>query len=132
MTSLCPGHGLDSRDLDFLSFLHQGTQGAAADQQQIVEGRARDATLLADFPSDFDGCHEVDDRHEVGNTASTARLTDGLRVLAESVARDEVGDNTQAKVVEATEESMLPVTRHFVSSFTLSFEVEGQEDIVLS
>lgn len=103
---------MGARRLDLLCFLYKGTQRAAADHQQIVEGGARDAPLLPDLAADLEGGDDVGDGDDVGYPAGDAGLADGLGVLAELVARQEVTDDAQADVVEAPEGPVLPFSRH--------------------
>lgn len=76
-----------------MCLLHQRTQRAAADHEQVVEGAARDALLLPDLAADLQRRDDVGDGDDVGDTARQARLPDCLSVLAERVTRHEVGDD---------------------------------------
>lgn len=132
--SLLPCHGyLTRRSLHFLGLLHECTQRAKTDHQQIVEGGARYAFLLSNLAPDFERREDVDDGADVGETASEATFADGLGILAKLVARDKVGDNAQPQIVEAAEKSVLPVSRHFFFFFGKRFtaKTSRKENVAL-
>ena len=82
-------------------------------QQEVVDAGALDSSLLPDLASDVCRGPAVEKRDEVGQRAHDAALSYVFSVLAESVAGDEPCDEARGKIVEATEEAILPVSRHF-------------------
>ena len=109
---LLPGYGLRTRNLHLLRLLHQCAQCAAADEQQIVDRGARDSALFPDLAADLQSSKYVHNGHDVSDATGHAALSNSLGVLPEGVAWYEVGDDAQPEVVEAAEESVLPVCRH--------------------
>lgn len=99
--------------MHLLRFLYQCTQRAETDHQQIVDGGPRYALLLSDLASDLQRREDVDDGADVGEAASEATFPDGFGILAKLVARHEVRNNAQPEIVEAAEQSVLPLSRHF-------------------
>lgn len=87
---------------------------AEEDHEQILAAASRDARALTDLPAHAEQGGDVEQRHEVHEPAETARLAHRLGVLAEGVARHEIGDDAQPHVVETAEDSVLP--RHGDSS----------------
>ena len=49
-------------------------------------------------------------------TTAAAALSHRLGVLAKRVTWDDVGDNTDPKIIKTTEQTIAPVPGHFVSS----------------
>lgn len=74
---------------------------AADNGEEIRNATALDVSRRPHFSSNLDESDYVKDGHEVGQGTEKARVAHCLRVLAEGVARDEVGDQAQADVVEA-------------------------------
>lgn len=81
--------------------------------QEVVDAGALDPSLLPDLASDVCRRPAVENRDEVGQRAHDAALSDILGVLAKSVAGGEPCDDARSKIVEATEEAILPGPRHF-------------------
>ena len=104
---LFPRHTVPTWPLHLLPFLDQRAAMAEKHGEKVSASPALYVPALTDFPTDADVRHKVQDRHEVGETAEDARLPDSLSVLPHRVAWHEVGDNADAEVVKATEETVL-------------------------
>lgn len=113
--------------LNLLGLLHKRAQRAETDHQQIVDGGPRYALLLPDLSSDFQRREDVDDGADVGEATGEATFPDGLRILAELVARHEVRDDAQPEIVEAAEKSVLPVARHVGGNGGSSGELDDRK-----
>ena len=107
--SLVPqnGHALAGH-LDLLGLLHESAEMAEQDHQQVLATPARYPRILADFPAHGEKRHDVDQRYEVEQAAEEAGFSDSLGVLAERVARNEVGDDAETHVVETTADAVSP------------------------
>jgi hypothetical protein len=107
---LCPCNALSSWRLDLLRLLYEGTQWTTHNREKVPNAAAVDAPGFPDLPAHRDQGNDLKDGHEVGHATENARLADCLRVLAEGVARDKVGDQAQATVVEAAAETVLELS----------------------
>ena len=94
--------------LHLLSLLHERAEVAEEDHQQVLAAPARYPRTLADFPAHAEQRHDVGQRDEVDQAAEEAGVPYGLRVLAERVARHEVGNDAQAQVVETAADAVFP------------------------
>lgn len=108
LSQYCHGAGV----LNLLGFLDQSAEVAEQDHQQVLAAASRDAGRLADASTYADQRDDVDHRDEVEETADAARLADSLSALAEGVARNEVSDDAESHVVEASTGAVFPASRH--------------------
>lgn len=106
-TVLTSGHLLSSRRLHLLGLLNQCAQTTEGDGAEVADTAAWYVPGVSDLASHLQECYHVGYWHEEDGATEEARFAHCLRVLAEGVARDEVGDQTQADVVEATKETVL-------------------------
>lgn len=94
--------------LDLLGLLHESAEMAAQDHQQVLANPARYLRSRADFPAHFEQRKDVDQRYKVEQAVEEAGFSDSLGVLAERVARNEVGDDAETHVVETTADAVSP------------------------
>ena len=80
---------------------------------------AVDSPLLTDLAADVDASPQVQEGDELGNGAEKAAVTHRLSVLPEHVERNEVGEDACGAVIEATEDSVTPLARHFLDIFLM-------------
>ena len=130
LTSL-PGHTLRFDLLHFLGFLHERAEGAEEPHDAVPGKAALDALAVPDLAAVEGPQDLVDPGHQEGQATQQAVLSHRLRVPSELVARDEVGNDAQAAVVETAAQSVLPLVRHGWSSVLVGFVLFLRVEIAL-
>lgn len=93
-----------------MRLLTQRARSAEPIDAKVADDRTIDVALSAHLATDDGAADEVGDRTQTQQTVQYARLTDRLGHLTCRVARDEVGQNANATIVKATEETVLELT----------------------
>lgn len=96
-----------------LTFLAQRTQPAKHMDAEVAERRPVNLPSLSHLAADAASTEHADARaEEQKQSVHTARFADFLGNFTGRVARNEVGDDAQAAVVEAAAETVLKFTGH--------------------
>ena len=106
---------------DFLCLLYKSTTRTEPHLAHVPNEWPRDLPRLSDFTSDWRHCKEVNYRNKRGRRTQEAGIPHRLGRLAECVAREKVGHDTQAEVVEAAEQTMLELLLSSQSSRLLGW-----------
>jgi len=122
-----PGHGLHARHvLRLLSHLNDGAQRAAEVSDDVAHQRTLDSSILSQLLSVQSAEDDERKSEERSQSAHKATLTESLGVFAEGVTRDDVRDDADAAVVEATAKSVFPFRHLYVSDSGASREEENE------
>ncbi|GFR89717.1 hypothetical protein ElyMa_006131900 [Elysia marginata] len=136
--SLRSRHADSAWTLHLLRLLHQRARIAEYNSEQVSAATTLDVPTLSDLATHAHQSDQVQYGHEVSQATQKTVLAHRLGVLAKRVARHKVGDEAQAKVVEAAEETMLEFTHcvgrsRFVQLLVTDLHVQKtKEDIVNS
>jgi len=84
-------------------------------QQTICQEPTVDVLAFSYLSSDTGSGDRIRYGYELNKTAAATTLANRLGVLADRVAGNEVGDDTEAAIVKTTAQSVLPWLRHVVS-----------------
>jgi len=123
-----PGHGLYARHiLRLLSHLNHGAQRAAEVSDDVAHQRTLDSFLLPQLLSVQSAKDDERKSEERSQSAEHTTFTESLGIFAEGVTRDDVGDDADAAVVEATAKSVLPI-RHLYDTITGEASKEGESE----
>jgi len=128
--SLFACHSSAGWSLPFLSFLDESAQGAEPDHEQIVRVGALDPLSGPRLSADLGHGPEADATQDGQQTVHHAALPVLLGHFAGRVAGREVGDGAQADVIEATEETVGPLSH--LDRFLFSFPLERLQDLLLA
>jgi len=109
--SLLAGHGGSTgAAFQLLCFLDDGAKGTEPVHYAVIHIATLDALGLPDLAPDLGSGPDADGSQKGEETVEAAALANSLGVLAGSQARHEVGDDAQAAVVEAAEQTVGPLT----------------------
>jgi len=114
---LLPGHGLAHglchvESAHFLRLLTDGAERTTPGRKEVPHYTPRDSLLFANLLSNESPADQTGDGHKHYEGTEAAVVADLLGYLTRYVARDEPGADAHAAVVEAAEQTMLPVTSH--------------------
>ena len=107
---LFSGHRL-LHHLHLHAFLAKSTGTAPTHDAYIHQQFSFDISLLPDFVPDVD-LGAAAETNKAGQPKQGTVLAHRLGVLAQSVARHEVGHDAEAEVVEAAEKTVFPLPSH--------------------
>ena len=106
---LLPGHVRRLRSFELLRFLDYGAVLAEHGAQDVVAEGSLNPHVVSDLASDLDEGVQVENGDTLRQSAQNAAAADFLRVLPEGVARDDVGHDARAAVIEAATNAVGPV-----------------------
>ena len=99
--------------MDLARLLHERAARAEADDDAVAQATSVDASLLAQLHAQAQLQQLAEQRHAVETGAQAAVVAQLVRDLAEGVVGEEAGEDADAEVAEASEQTVKPVVhRH--------------------